>query len=454
MILAAPQRRGIKKLTAPERRTLRTLMNSAGLTQDGACKKLKIKPTALCMALNEREAKRGLPPQTWSELFELIGEALAQYLKTHPGMKTAQDIANLERQRAALVRHIFGSPTPRINHPGAVITSDALDFITLKIEDRLKSKLLRGGHFSVLVVGPVQSGRTSLMRRLVIAAEDAGIQTHQLDFGSSDLFVRQGLEIEALYERTFLKLSCPFDRLGGVSKWQQDFERWAELNWISDSPFRVCLFLEGLERLGKDDVSRTTIIVFLAWLNSLRVKPAFKHFQIVSIFSPYDENHFSKSPFHQEAGHNETLGFFDKLQCVEFAQRYGLRDPERAGEVGYNYFGGQPFLIHLFMYGLRERGWLASDSNKASQRADDPLKQELKDAKEKTGLYGRYWNAVTLFLDAASQGTGYAALQQLIRSPKYLTNEQSSWLRLAGAIVPGDPEVVVPPFVKNALGIR
>ena len=414
---------------------------------------LSVAKGAISMALNADLPERGLPREKWEALFAIIREQIQFHRLRHPEVRE-HEIAKLRSDLSDVQASLLEGTGPRFTAPGAFIVTDAYDCMSLHNEAYLHELVKRVEKFTVLIQGTVRGGRSSLLRRLIKTAEEAQHRTYCVDFSVSVLVLERELTLEKLYHYTMTRLGCPFNNAAGEYDWQFQFLGWARNEWTKTAQ-PVSLFLDALECLATTQKRRETIIRFLAWINSLRehsATPPFNNFQVISIYSPYEADAYSESLFHTQAGYRESLKHLDETQCVELCKRYELRNPETTGKSIFQFFHGQPFLTHSFIYRMRERGGTYKNGTIGDEKYNQLLSLEFVSAKNREHEYGRYWDAVRLFLESAANSSSKLLLERLMTKEPDLAAEEWSRLRLAGLVYnDANGEPVIPEYVRQAM---
>jgi len=423
----------MKVLADRERKLVQAAMQTVGLTQKSACAMIGCSTGQLSMALSRKAHDRGLHLSCWTKLLAEVRTA-AEGPNGQPRPSwLRQSLARARADIDDVERTLTGSSKARLSPPGAVVLANDVGQIKLDGEDHLHQMVRDGIVFSVLLEGPRMSGRTSLLNRLCATARSALNRTYMINFGGT-LRARSPLTLECLYEFFFRSIECPFERTSNELGWQFDFKKWATLEWVNGGHRPVSIFIEGLEHLASKE-SYDTVHRFLTWLDSLRdhvTEQAFSRLQIVSIFSPYESgvpDAYILSPLNTRAGHRRRLRYFSEDQCIELARKYTLRNPEQTGKIAFGQFSGQPYLTHVFVHSLHEAGAVHNNVAASPQDHQRFLGNELEIVRNLDGNYGRYWNAVSLFLDSLPCGQGSVILDTLARASDELL--QGDWEKLA-----------------------
>jgi hypothetical protein len=184
-------------LTDSDRRQLIELMNAVNLVQSELAKLADVNQPWLSHVLTGRRKSVD------SDMMEKIAAVISAHIKK------SQDENVLPSDRAEIAYSFLGRFTPRaaalvppkIYPPGGLVPVDSVHYI-LREQDDMVLNALQELPFTMLVSGPVQCGKSSLMARLTSKARDIGIDTVWFDPQSPSRPVpergKQGSSVDAV----------------------------------------------------------------------------------------------------------------------------------------------------------------------------------------------------------------------------------------------------------------
>lgn len=317
----------------------------------------------------------------------------------------------------------------RLEAEGGAVPLGSSFYIERPTDAEFRKALTRGDSI-VLVKGPRQVGKTSLLARGLQEARDAGARVVLTDF--------QSLASEQLESAESL---C--QALGGLVAEQLDLDVYPAEVWegslgptmaltryvsrevLQRSPLPLVWALDEVDRVFTTGYSDAIFAMFRGWHNQRALNPAAPWSELSLAISFATEAHLfiqdlNQSPFN--VGTRVTLRDFDRDELAELNRRYGrpLSNPDEL-DACYTLLGGHPFLTRRALHELAKGA-------SGLERLGDPERLEQ-------GPFGEHLRRMHMLLtrDEALAGTVRDFL--LLRK----TPEETSFLRLrASGVFSGD----------------
>jgi hypothetical protein len=270
-----------------------------------------------------------------------------------------------------------GAPLPSAD-PRLETGAVSLDspFYVRRAADGCVSRLVCQRGVTVLVKGPRQVGKTSLLSRAQAFARSRGHRTVYLDFQLIDEAHFQSLRSVLLYFgqrlardlRTSMKPAEVWDDLlGGPESLTTFFEQ----SVLEQSDVPVTLSLDEVDRIFEFPFRNAFFAMIRAWHNRRASNPSWNNLNLLIGHSTEPAlfiDNINQSPFN--VGEVFRLGDFtnDEVEALNKAYGNPLRTRSEIDEL-LDLVGGHPFLVRQSLYSLRTS--LGSIGNLKRVAADD-----------------------------------------------------------------------------------
>lgn len=267
---------------------------------------------------------------------------------------------------------------------GVVLTSP---FYITRPADAELCAAIRQRDSIVLVKGPRQVGKTSLLARGLHSARQSGIRVVLTDFqkltaaqlGSTDQLFRTLAEM--LAEQ--LELETPVESVWQEQRgWNVNFERFLRRVVLPASDAPLVWGLDEVDRLFGHPHASEVFGLFRAWHNERALDPEAPWSRLTLAIAYATEAHLfitdlNQSPFN--VGTRLTLEDFHPDQVAELNRRHG--SPVRtAGELGRlaALVGGHPYLVRCWLYELARGRRTSAEIEALAAREDGPFGDHLR----------------------------------------------------------------------------
>ena len=207
---------------------------------------------------------------------------------------------------------------------------------------------------TITILGPRQVGKSSLLCRVVAAAEKAGKQAVALDFQRFDTDPQSGLDqFLQQFAATItdeLGIDVPFDKAWGDEKGlgpSQRCTRYIEKHILKRLDAKVSLFMDEVDLLLDTGFHTPFFRMLRSWHNSRALRLLWRKLDLVLISST--EPHFfienvHESPFN--VGQTVTLEDFTPKQVVSLNELYNRPLDAVQQRQLIELVGGHPYLSH------------------------------------------------------------------------------------------------------------
>lgn len=399
--------------------------------------------------------------------WNLAGDALAKYLNGLEWTQwdNAQDTPRVLREimsalqgkrlRRSMVavseaqsgREAQSAATLSFAVPGGAMAVDS-PFYVHRETDQVAQDVISTPGITVVIKGPRQIGKSSLLNRLQSAARSVGKRVLLIDFqmlkstiDNQDTFYRQfckllayALEVDDRTEKYWqLPLANPFRCSEFVSQ-----------SLLKVVPEQLLLALDEVESLFSANYRGDFFSMLRAWHNRRAFDPVWKRLDLVLVTStePYlFIEDLNQSPFN--VGEVIELMPFSRQQVDELNQRH--RAPLDLVQINelHHLVAGHPYLIHRALYLL------------ATKRISSA--ELFGQAGSLTGPFGDHLRSILLRLHA--RPTMVSAMQQIIQEG--VCPNEMSYFRLNGAglvlregaqVYPSSP--LYETFFRQVLNVR
>jgi serine/threonine protein kinase len=246
---------------------------------------------------------------------------------------------------------LTSSTVSPLDLPGGVVRSSSYFYVTRgEIEDRCLEKILEPGAL-LRIEGPQRVGKTSLMRRLLDHAREAGMRVVHVDLRA----LEDGLDLDFA-----LRWLCQVvGRRLGLARITEEWDEVLgarsnctvlfEDRFLGDGP--LVLALNHFDRLfDNHEVAEQFSTMLRAWHEMAKSRPLWERLRLIlvhsgEIYRPMDVDH---SPF--EVGFTASLGDWTTPTILELAHRHGLSWGEDEVARLRRVLGGHPHLARVALH--------------------------------------------------------------------------------------------------------
>ena len=256
-------------------------------------------------------------------------------------------------------------------------------FYVERPSDALARGLVSAGGRTVLISGPRQMGKSSLLARVYAHALEAGANAHFFDFQAIeegrikdlDLTLRAWGESIASKLRTN-PLATYWKPEYGPKDRLTDFIA-GELLEKSQVPVVLCL--DEIDRIFKQPFQNDFFSMIRAWHNRRAIEPAWDRLTIALTYSTEASQFIvdpNQSPFN--VGDRVPLADFGRAEIADLNHRHGgpLKDEEQLDAL-MKLLGGHPFLIRKALYDLALSGRTVAEFLATATDDDGPYGDHL-----------------------------------------------------------------------------
>jgi hypothetical protein len=264
-------------------------------------------------------------------------------------------------QTPANIRDRTGAPLPAAD-PRLDTGAIELDsqFYVERAADHEVTRLVSVAGRTVLIKGPRQVGKTSLLTRAKASAERSGHRVVYIDFQLIDDAHLKSLKTLATYLahrigrtlRSAIKPGDVWDDYLGAAESLTDF---IERILLAD-PAPVTLCCDEVDRIFDQDYRNAFFAMVRAWHNRRATSPAWRTFGLIIAHSTEPAlfiDDVNQSPFN--VGEVFRLTDFDAAQLAWLNLRHGCPLTERELDALQALVGGHPFLARQGLYVLATR---------------------------------------------------------------------------------------------------
>lgn len=371
-------------------------------------------------------------------------EALREYRELERVLREELGSAPSSASRAALdgLRARNAVPGPSTASPAAVCARDleaeggavplgSRFYVSRPTDAEFHGALARGDSI-VLVKGPRQVGKTSLLARGIQGAREAGARVVLTDFQKLG---EEHLASAAALFRAFaemiadqLDLDVCLDEVWNPQRgWNVNFERFLRREVLGAAPSPLVWGMDEVDRLFNCSCSSVVFGLFRSWHNERSLNPAGSWGRLTLAIAYATEAHLfitdlNQSPFN--VGTRLSLEDFTRGEVAELNRRYGapLPGPDEITRF-FGLVGGHPYLVRRGLHALSESS-LDVDSFEAQATRED-------------GIFGDHLSRV---LAALSQDADLcAAVRDVLRGKPSPDAASFYRLRSAGVLVGDSP---------------
>ncbi len=239
----------------------------------------------------------------------------------------------------------------------------------------------------VLVRGPRQVGKTSLLARSLQHAREAGARVVLTDMQRA---APEQLESPAALFRAFgemmadqLDLDVSFDDVAdGRRGWNVNFERFMRRDVLRSDDGHVVWALDEVDRLFSSSFSGVVFGLFRSWHNDRALNPGGPWCRLTLAMAYATEAHLfisdlNQSPFN--VGTRLALEDFTRGEVADLNRRYGSPIADGPGiERLYTLVGGCPYLVRRGLHLMAEKGIDAAALEAKAAQEDGPFGDHLR----------------------------------------------------------------------------
>jgi DNA-binding winged helix-turn-helix (wHTH) protein len=334
-----------------------------------------------------------------------------------------------EEGQAALQLPDLEEPEP----PGGAMPLDSRFYIARRADEEFHKAIARR-YSVVLIKGPRQIGKTSLLARGLDRAREGGatVITTDLQKIPSSAFESAEKLTLALAEMIAAQLELPVqphvtwnDGLSGSN----NLERYLRREAMMADPAKPLVWgMDEVDRLFNYDYASEIFGLLRSWHNLRALEPAGPWRRLTLALACATESRLfitdlNQSPFN--VGEELTLGDFTIAQVAELNRRYGepLRDEDEIRRF-YKLIGGHPYLAQRGLYEMVKRGIGLAEVE--ARAAHDE------------GVFGDHLRRLLIFLDHNEALCD--ELRAFLRGESELTRTSFYHLRSAGILAGDSPK--------------
>ncbi|MEW6734266.1 MAG: AAA-like domain-containing protein [Acidobacteriota bacterium] len=298
---------------------------------------------------------------------------------TNNSMSEAKSLPSKRKER------LISLPLERIEAIGGAVPLDSNFYITRSADEQVRAAISRRDSI-ILIKGPRQIGKTSLLARALQQAREAGVKVVLTDFqilSSIDLQSAESLYLllgDLLSEELDLDISLR-------SCWQSksspniNFKRYIKSQVLAKLSTPIVWGLDEVDRITCYDYSSAVFGLFRSWHNMRSLDPAGPwHYLTLAIAYATEVQLFIKDPNQSpfNVGTQVLLDDFTISQVQELNYRYGgpLHSDAQILSL-FNLVGGHPYLVRLCLYEVAS-GKTLKDFEQEAQREEGLLGSHLR----------------------------------------------------------------------------
>ena len=298
--------------------------------------------------------------------------------------------ADNEKLVAELIHVLRNPPPPRARKPetsdghGAV-PLDSEYYIVRPTDEEFRQAMARRDCI-VLVKGPRQMGKTSLLARGLQQAREAGAKVVLTDF--QKLNVDDLKTVSSLFRGLAELIADQLDLDFSSDQWSPDrspnvnFERFVRREVLRKLPQPLVWGMDEVDRLFSCDFATEVFGLFRSWHNARSLEPEGPWSRLTMAIVHATEPHLfiqdlNQSPFN--VGTKIVLQDFTPEQAGELNRRY--HSPLKGADALKRYYelvGGNPFLVRRGLQELTKPGMTLEAFEKAADRDEGPFGDHLR----------------------------------------------------------------------------
>jgi hypothetical protein len=348
-------------------------------------------PYDLASFLNRIQYALWKPDDPAEKLFALLHAAITGGVSL-PVEPSSDDPGVVSSKDPTVVAERKGVPLPaadpRIVMETGTIRLDS-PFYVRRREDEAAERCLAQPMSTIVVKGPRQSGKSSLLARMHALSKREGRRSVYLDFQTFDepQLASLGTTLQTLARRIARALKTPIQP---ADVWDSELlgekESFAEFlirGVLDGSSSPVVLLLDEVDRLFDRSYRGDFFAAVRGWHNNRATDEAWENLHLVLAHATdpalWIEN-LNESPFN--VGDRLRLGDFTRDQVADLNARHGnpLRSPEEIAGL-MDLVGGHPYLIRQALFVLAAERWslarLREEAGKDTGPFGDHLRRHL-----------------------------------------------------------------------------
>lgn len=348
-------------------------------------------PYDLASYLNRIQYALWNPGDAEAELFDLLHAAIAGGASL-PVAPSAEDPAVVSLSDPSVAAEWRGVPLPaadpRIVMETGTIRLDSPFYVRRK-EDETAERCLDQPGSTIVVKGPRQSGKSSLLARIHALSRREGRRSVYLDFQTFDepQLASLGATLQTLARRIARTLKTTIQP---ADVWDSEllgekgsFAEYLTRAVLDGAPSPVVLILDEVDRLFDCSYRGDFFAAVRGWHNNRATDEAWENLHLVLGHATdpalWIEN-LNESPFN--VGDRLRLGDFRADQVADLNERHGspLRSPEEVAGL-MEMVGGHPYLVRQALYVLAAERWslarLREEAGKDTGPFGDHLRRHL-----------------------------------------------------------------------------
>lgn len=281
----------------------------------------------------------------------------------------AQDLARALRTREAVAALPPISEPPTDAEPVGGIAPHSPFYVVRSTDARFAAAIARQDSI-VLVQGPRQVGKTSLLARGLQQARNAGARVVLTDF--QKLAGAQMESAESLLRTLAEAMADQLDLAAAPDAawdprrgWNVNFERYVRREILGKAPGPVVWGMDEVDRLFSHAYSAEVFGLFRSWHNARALDPAAPWGRLTLVLAHAQEARLfitdpNQSPFN--VGTRLALDDFTRDQVAALNRRYGspLRTEAELTRL-FEMVGGHPYLVHHGLYAMARQQRLLED---------------------------------------------------------------------------------------------
>lgn len=375
-----PKSAGNSMNSREQREAVKRLLGLAQIKQGDYARDVGLSPAALSEALRA-EDPRGSPA-----VYRRIMGGLEMLVRK----VRANDRLSAEERNGidGLYRRALGEKEPEpkreptLQEPGGWISGDALNYVVREIDLTFDRYLEGVTSPFVLVSGPIQSGRSSAVRRLAAEAEDKGYLAAVVDFGdmvtAAEPWSAESV-IRSCYHRLGIEAPGGSVAVGELAaEMASAFRRGLEPRLKEVE--RGFMVFDSLDMLARTDTDTRQVEQLTWWLTALRNladQSPFDRLTMIAVTNIVEWPTVQASSAFQGLGRQLMTRKFNETDIRFVSDAYEISDPSsHIIDVAMSEFAGHPFLTHLAI---------------ADLSIGQNLEQVRMTARSLDGDYGRHW---------------------------------------------------------------
>ena len=290
-------------------------------------------------------------------------EEYQDYLRANHGLLPPEEMTLLYNQ-IPIVPASFEPPVEsqhvEVEAPGGTMPIRSPFYIERPIDRDFHTALARRDG-TILINGPRQAGKSSLLARGIEHARQASMQVVVSDFQKLDADSLKSITtfyrclLRCFHRRLALK-ERPDDYWDDNVSANENFEGYLQDVVLSNSALPLVWCIDEADRIFDRDYRSSVFGLFRSWHNARAEGPDSPWNRFLLIMTYSTEAHLFIPDLHQSPfniGTKVTLEDFTQEQVAELNQLHDT--PLDAGELAsfYSLVGGHPFLVRLCLYEMK-----------------------------------------------------------------------------------------------------